>query len=176
MEYYFKGLLIVIRNIVAIPEPVLYRKAVKIKNVDANVQKLADDMVETLRSTTGVGLAAPQIGVSQRLIVVEFGGETDDEDVELYVVVNPEIVEASDEMVAGVEGCLSVPDMIGEVFRHEKITVKGLTVKGKPFKLKAEGWLARIFQHEIDHLNGIIYTDRAEKIWRPEKGEVIDDV
>ena len=91
----------------------------------------------------------------------------------LYVLVNPEIVEKSEELVLGIEGCLSVPELVGEVERHEKITVKALNRHGHPIKIKAEGWLARIFQHEIDHLEGIIYTDRTDKVWKPRDDEEI---
>ena len=163
-----------VRPIVKIPSAVLGRKAVKVKNFDAALSRLASDMVDTLRSTTGVGLAAPQIGVGEKIVVVEYSEEH--ETPELYVVVNPEIVDASDEMATGIEGCLSVPDLIGEVDRHEKITVKGQDIKGKALKFKPEGWLARIFQHEIDHLDGIIYTQRAARVWRPGENEAADEV
>ena len=162
-----------VRNIVKIPADVLGRKATKVKTFDKALEKLVEDMVDTLYSTTGVGLAAPQIGVGEKVIIVEYGEE--DEEPVLYAVVNPEIVEASEEMVKGIEGCLSVPDLIGEVDRHERITVKGQDVRGKPLKIKAEGWLARIFQHEIDHLDGILYTQRAGRVWRPGENEVYTD-
>ena len=163
-----------VRPIVKIPSAVLGRKAVKVKNFDAALERLASDMVDTLRSTTGVGLAAPQIGVGEKIIVVEYSEEH--ETPELYIVVNPEITDASDEMVTGIEGCLSVPDLIGEVDRHERIIVKGQDIKGKALKFKPEGWLARIFQHEIDHLDGIIYTQRAARVWRPGENEAADEV
>lgn len=162
-----------VRPIVKIPSQVLYRKAHKIKVFDDATARLAQDMTDTLFSTTGVGLAAPQIGVGDRLIVIHYGEE--DEDPVLYVVVNPEITERSEEMVSGVEGCLSVPGMIGEVDRHEKVTVKGFDVKGKALKIKAEGWLARIFQHETDHLDGILFTEQANRIWRPGENESYSD-
>ena len=162
-----------VRTIVKIPSAVLGRKATKVKNFDAALERLVSDMVDTLRSTTGVGLAAPQIGVGEKVIVIEYAEEN--ETPELYIVVNPEITDASNEMVTGIEGCLSVPDLIGEVDRHERITVKGQDVKGKPLKFKPEGWLARIFQHEIDHLDGILYTQRAERVWRPGENEAVAD-
>ena len=162
-----------VRPIVKIPSAVLGRKATKVKNFDPALERLAADMVDTLRSTTGVGLAAPQIGVGERVIVIEYAEEN--ESPMLYIVVNPEITDASEEMVTGIEGCLSVPDLIGEVDRHERITVKGQDVKGKPLKLKPEGWLARIFQHEIDHLDGILYTQRAGRVWRPGENEAFED-
>lgn len=162
-----------VRSIVKIPADVLGRKATKVKTFDKALERLVEDMVDTLYSTTGVGLAAPQIGVGEKIIIVEYGEEH--EEPVLYAVVNPEIVEASGEMVTGIEGCLSVPDLIGEVDRHEKITVKGQDIKGKQVKIKAEGWLARIFQHEIDHLDGILYTQRASRVWRPGENEAYTD-
>jgi peptide deformylase len=162
-----------IRPIVYIPDPVLRRKARKVTTVDKDLQVLVEDMIETLRDAPGVGLAAPQVGVSQRLIVVEYGDEEDeDAPKKLFVVVNPEITSVSEEMVDGVEACLSIPRLMGNVMRHEKVVVKGLNRYGKPAKYKLAGWLARIFQHEIDHLDGILYTDRASKVWRPKEEEV----
>lgn len=162
-----------LRPIVTLPEPVLRRKAHKVTEFGKELQVLIDDMVETMRQAPGVGLAAPQVGVSERVIVVEY--EEDDEDEnspkKLYALVNPEIVAASEETVLGIEGCLSVPRLIGEVERHEAIVVKALNRHGKPTKVKAEGWLARIFQHEMDHLEGVVFTDKATRIWQPKEGE-----
>src|SRR5688572_11587169 len=160
-----------LRKIVTLPEPVLRRKAHTINAFDKNLQTLIDDMIETMREAPGVGLAAPQINISERLIVVEYG-EEDDEEAEvqpkkLYVLINPDIVKKSEETLMGVEGCLSIPNLVGEVERHAAIQVKGLNRHGKPMKLKAKGWLARIFQHEIDHLNGVLFTERAIRVWRP---------
>jgi peptide deformylase len=164
-----------VREIVTIPDPVLRRKARKVTEVDADVRKLINEMVESMREAPGVGLAAPQVGVSSRVIVVEFGDEEDEDEnapKKLYALINPEIVEASeDEKVMGIEGCLSIPRLVGEVERFQRITIKGQNRHGKPVKLKAEGWLARIFQHEIDHLDGILYTDRATRVWQPKEGE-----
>jgi len=170
-----------VRQIVYIPDPVLRRKAHKITTFDADLKKLIDDMVETLRDAPGVGLAAPQIGLSERLVVVEYGKEDENGDEvgpkKLYAVINPEIIEASQETEMGIEGCLSVPDLVGEVERAVKIVVKAQNKQGKPIKIKAEGWLARIFQHEIDHLEGVIFTDRATRVWKPseEEKETIKD-
>src|SRR5215204_667084 len=155
-----------LRKIVTLPEPVLRRKAHSITKVDKNLQILIDDMVETMRDAPGVGLAAPQIGLTERLIVVEYYEHEEDEEKEdapkkVWAVLNPEIVKASEETLLGVEGCLSIPGLVGEVERHTSIQVKGLNKHGKPMKIKAEGWLARIFQHEIDHLNGVLFPDRA---------------
>ena len=161
-----------LRKIVTLPEPVLRRKARAVTTFDKNLQTLIDDMVDTMRDAPGVGLAAPQIGLSERLIVVEYYEKEEDEDKEdapkkVWAVLNPEIVKASDDMVMGIEGCLSIPNLVGEVERHSAVQIKGLNRHGKPMKIKAEGWLARIFQHEIDHLNGVMFTDRATRVWQP---------
>lgn len=161
-------------NIVKLPEPVLRRKAHKVTVFDKDLQTLIDSMVETMREAPGVGLAAPQVGISQRLIVVEYGDDEDeDAPAKLYVVANPEIIQTSEETELGVEGCLSIPNLVGEVDRNLKVTVKGYNRRGQPVRIKAEGWLARIFQHEIDHLEGVLFTDRATKVWRPAEGETV---
>ncbi len=161
-----------VMKIVSLPDPVLRRKAHKVLEFNKDLDILVKDMIDTMRNAPGVGLAAPQVGVSQRLIVIEYGDDDDEEaPKKLYVVVNPEVVTASEQIVNGVEACLSVPGLVGEVERYYGITVKGLNRKGKPVKIKAQGWLARIFQHEMDHLDGIVYTDRATEVWKPKEGE-----
>ena len=163
-----------IREIITLPDPNLRKKAHKVSDFGKDFQQLVNDMIETMREAPGVGLAAPQVAVSQRLIVVEFGDEEDEEiPQKLYVLANPEITSTSDDMLTGIEGCLSVPELIGEVERHRAVTVKGLDRYGKSRQIKAEGWLARIFQHEIDHLDGILYPDRADKVWKPAPDEEI---
>ena len=164
-----------LRKIVTLPEPVLRRKAHAVTKFDKNLQALIDDMIETMREAPGVGLAAPQIGLSERLIVVEYYEHEEDEENEenedapkkVWALLNPEVVKASEETLMGVEGCLSIPNLVGEVERHAAIQVRGLNRHGKPMKIKAKGWLARIFQHEIDHLNGILFTERATRVWQP---------
>jgi peptide deformylase len=161
-----------IREIVTLPDPMLRRKAHKVTQFDKDFQILVDDMIETMRQAPGVGLAAPQIGESTRLIVVEFGDEEDEEvPKKLYVMANPEIIAVSEETITGVEGCLSVLGLVGDVERYAAIVVKGLNRHGKPIKVKAEDWLARIFQHEMDHLDGILYPDRATRVWKPQTDE-----
>ena len=166
-----------LRTIVTLPDPVLRRKARPVTTFDKDLQTLIDDMVETMRDAPGVGLAAPQVGVSQRLIVIEYADPPEEGDEEkevtpkLYVVANPEIVKTSEEKVLGVEGCLSIPALVGEVDRYSMVQVKGLNRRGQPMKIKAEGWLARIFQHEIDHINGVVFPDRATRVWKPEPDE-----
>jgi peptide deformylase len=164
--------------IVSIPDAVLRRKAKKVTTFDKDLQTLIDDMIETMRVAPGVGLAAPQVDVSLRLIVVEYG-EDEDEDApkKLFTVINPEIVTTSEEMTDGTEACLSIPRIMGDVERHEKIVVKGYNRFGKPVKYKLSGWMARIFQHEIDHLEGVLFTDRASRIWRvSSEEEMVDNV
>ncbi len=169
-----------IREIITIPHPTLKRKARGVTQFDDKLQTLIDDMVETMRAAPGVGLAAPQVNVAERVIVVEYyENEEDDEDAadeentpeppkRLYAVVNPEITRASAETEDGAEGCLSIPGLLGDVERNYAITVRGKNRYGQPLTLKLKGWTARIFQHEIDHLNGILFTDRASKVWKPE--------
>jgi len=162
-----------IRNIVTVPAPVLRRKARRVTDFGLELQTLIDDMIETMRAAPGVGLAAPQVGVPLRVIVVEFGDE-EDESVppKLYVMVNPEITRRSRETEIGTEGCLSIPGLVGDVERALEVTVRGQSRRGQPMKLKVRGWLARIFQHEIDHLNGVLFTDLAERVWSPEEAAV----
>ncbi len=162
-----------VREIVTVPAPVLRRKAQRVKDFGPELQSLIDDMIDTMRAAPGVGLAAPQVGVPLRVIVVEFGDE-EDESVppKLYVMVNPEITRRSRETEIGTEGCLSIPGLVGDVERAVEITVRGQSRRGQPMKLKVRGWLARIFQHEIDHLNGVLFTDLAERVWSPEEEAV----
>jgi len=164
-----------LRPIITPENPVLRKKARAVKPADIPaLQTLLEDMLETMRAEPGVGLAATQIAVSQRVVVVEYAEPLPDDappdtprpKPALYAVINPEIVERSPEKVTGVEGCLSVPGYAGEVERHQAITVKALNRKGKPVKIKAQGWLARIFQHELDHLDGVLFIDRATHVWK----------
>jgi peptide deformylase len=164
-----------IRKIVTPPNPTLRQKAREVRSFDENLQKLIDDMVQTMRASKGVGLAAPQVDVSQRVIVIEYAEgqedpESEDEPKEptLYIMVNPEVSRQSIEKVTANEACLSLPGYFGEVERHDTVTVKGQNRRGDEVKLKAQGWLARVFQHEIDHLDGILYIDRATDIWKVE--------
>ncbi len=142
-----------VRRIVTLGEPVLRRPAKKIHRFDYSTQQLVDDLFDTLRAAPGSGLAAPQIGVSLRALVTIYEENE-------RVILNPEIVEISEEQEEGEEGCLSVPGWYGPVNRKLSLTIRGRNPKGKPIKIKTDGWEARIFQHEIDHLDGIMYTDR----------------
>lgn len=154
-----------IRQIITIPEPILRRKARKVTDFGPDLQTLLDDMVETMRIAPGVGLAAPQVNVPLRVIVVEYG-EDEDENIppKLYLVVNAEVTRFSTETEVGTEGCLSIPGIVGDVERSLAVTIKGMNRRGQPIRIKASGWLARIFQHEIDHLDGVLFTDRAEQV------------
>jgi peptide deformylase len=177
------------RTIVTLPDPVLRRKARSVTTFDKALQILVDEMIETMRNAPGVGLAAPQVGISERLIIVEYadppeepatapeeGVEIKEVKPKLYVMINPEIVKSSEETELGVEGCLSIPGLVGEVERFSAVQVRGLNRRGQPMKVKARGWLARIFQHEIDHLNGVVFPDIATKVWKPELDEEEDMV
>lgn len=157
-------------EIVTLPEPILRRKARKVSDFGKDLQNLIDNMVETMREAPGVGLAAPQVNVPLRVIVVEYGEDEEEEKPpKLYMVVNPEITRASSETEIGTEGCLSIPGFVGDVERPVSVTIKGQNRHGQPMKIKASGWLARIFQHEVDHLDGILFPDRAEKVWKMEE-------
>lgn len=157
--------------------PILRKKAIKVTSFDSKFQKLVDDMVETMIQAPGVGLAAPQVAVSQRLIVVRL---PDDEDSKkeygdmagkLFVVANPKIIKVSKTLVEGVEACLSIPGYYGKVDRHESVVITGLDRHGKEIRIKADDWLARVFQHEIDHLDGRLYIDIAKEVWKAEPEE-----
>jgi len=160
---------VAVRDIVTIPDPILYRKARKVTDFGKELQTLVDDMVETMRVAPGVGLAAPQVDVPLRVFVVEFGDEEDESvPLKLFTFVNPEITRFSKEQVTGTEGCLSIPDFVGDVDRSVSVVVKGMNRRGQPMRIKSSGWLARIFQHEVDHLNGILFIDRTERVWKLE--------
>jgi peptide deformylase len=139
---------------------VLRSKSRKVQRVTPKLVAFAQRMLETMREANGVGLAAPQVGALQRLIVVELPeDEENDQPRETYILFNPEVVKGQGEQI-GLEGCLSIPGYIGEVNRYEQITVKALNERGQPVRHKLEGYPARVFQHEIDHLDGVLYTDK----------------
>lgn len=165
-----------IREIITNPNTVLRRKARSVSEYGEDLQHLIDDMVETMRQEPGVGLAATQVNVSQRVIVVEYSDENGDVDEpappKLYVVINPEITRLSEEKEVSTEGCLSVPGLLGDVERRLEVTVKGKSRRGQPVKIKAKGWLARIFQHEVDHLDGVLFIDKAIKVWEMQEDTI----
>ncbi len=141
-------------------EPVLRKKCKKVGRVDKKIKKLAIDMVQTMKKGQGIGLAAPQVGVSKRVIVVQtdLGGQR------ILALVNPKIIKKSFETEVGEEGCLSFPGIFLEIKRAKEVEVGGLDIKGKKIKLEAKGLLARVFQHEIDHLDGILFFNRLSFI------------
>ena len=148
----------------------------RVRTFDAGLHKLLDDMVLTMREANGAGLAAPQIGLDQRISVIEWPEDPDkpEETLRRYEVINPEIVKAKG-AEEGQEGCLSLPGLAADVVRATFVLVKFQDRNGKETRLKTYDWLARIFQHEIDHLNGVLMTDRAETLYRiveNEAGEV----
>ncbi|MGQ9625846.1 MAG: peptide deformylase [Anaerolineae bacterium] len=156
-----------IRPLVHADDPLLRLKAKKVRRFGQAVKTLIDDMVETMHANGGLGLAAPQVGVSQRVIVIQLPEQEEDEKKDpwagkLIALCNPEIVRAKGDEEENEEGCLSVPGYVGLVRRAATVTVKGYNPQGKEVRIKATGLLARAFQHEIDHLDGILFIDRVE--------------
>ena len=137
------------------PDPVLRQRAKRIRAVDGSIHRLINDMLETMHSAPGVGLAAPQVGIPLRVIVICIPEQ------EAIALINPEIVRRRGERLVN-EGCLSVPGYIGEVKRSEAVTVKGRDPSGKEIRIRADELLAQALEHEIDHLNGVLYIDRLE--------------
>lgn len=154
-----KGRNMALRKIRKVPDAALRRKAKRVPVIDRSVQRLIGDMIETMRDASGVGLAAPQVGVSLRVIVLQMPEE------EPLVMINPEIVRCSEEGEV-TEACLSVPGYCGQIKRFGKVTVKGQDRQGKALRVKGTDLLAQALQHEIDHLDGRLYIDRIES---PEK-------
>jgi len=142
-------------SIRTLPNPVLRRKARRVNSIDGSIQKLIDDMIDTMRVASGVGLAAPQIGVSLRIAVIEIPGG------EVITLINPEIIKRQGERVVQ-EACLSVPGYQGEVKRSVVVKVKARDRQGKEIRLKGEELLAQALEHELDHLNGTLYIDHIE--------------
>jgi peptide deformylase len=139
-----------------VPDPILRKKTKRITTIDKSIKKLIADMLETLHAEEGrAGLAAPQVGVSLRLTVI---GIPEQEDI---ILINGEIVKRKGQRLVS-EGCLSIPGYVGELYRAETVTAKGLDANGKEIRIKGEGLLAQALEHEIDHLNGVLYIDRLE--------------
>ena len=145
------------RNILIYPDPFLLKKAAPVSRVDEKVRELIRDMFETMRAASGVGLAAPQLGVGKRVIIVDISHV--EKEVAPLALVNPEIVESRG-LEEGTEGCLSLPGIEGVVPRAEFVLVKALDEQGRPVQIAAHGFLARALQHEIDHLDGVLFIDR----------------
>jgi peptide deformylase len=145
-----------VRAIRVLPDPVLRQKAKKVSKIDTSIQQIIDDMIETVRSASGIGLAATQIGVPLKIAVIEIPGE------EVIVLVNPEIIKKEGERIIG-EACLSVPGYQGEIKRSVCVKVKARDRKGRNIRIKGDELLAQALEHELDHLNGILYIDRIEE-------------
>lgn len=141
-----------IRTIHHLPDPVLRRKAKRISAIDSSIQRLIDDMLETMQQANGVGLAAPQVGISLRVVVIQMPGE------ESIVIINPKMVKRAGEREV-TEGCLSIPGYAGEIKRSVSVTVKGQNRQGKAIRFKATDLMAQALEHELDHLNGTLYID-----------------
>jgi peptide deformylase len=155
-----------IRFIVKDPDPVLREHAKPVPKITPNIHKLLDDMAETMYEAQGVGLAAPQIGILKRVIVMDCGEEHGG----LIELINPEIISKEGEQY-GPEGCLSIPGLQGDVRRAQKCAAKGWDRNGNEIIVEGTDLLARCIQHEVDHLNGVLFTDVADKVYRPEPEE-----
>ena len=159
--------------------PLLRRQALRVSDFGDEFQTLVDDMTDTMIDAEGVGLAGPQVARSLRVIIArlpdnEESREAYGEDAGLlYVLANPRVVWRSEGSATGVEGCLSLPGLLGEVERRESIEIAGQDRWGTPTRLTVEGWLARVFQHEMDHLDGVLYIDIATRVWRPDAAEAL---
>ena len=148
-------------------DSILLKPANRVRDFGPTLHKLLDDMVETVREAPGVGVAAPQVGIDWRVSVVEYplDEEKPEETMRVYELINPEIIKAKGSEV-GQEGCLSIPGIAADVDRATYVLVRAQDRFGKEFRIKAYDWLARIFQHEIDHLQGVLMTDKAEQLYR----------
>ncbi len=151
-------------EVLQVGQPVLRQRSLKVTTFDDGLSRLAEDMIETMHEANGVGLAAPQVGIARRLIVVEM---PDDESYpypgQRWVLANPEIVKASRETETDLEGCLSVTGYVGMVERATEIVIRAQDLTGRQVRLRAEGYVARVFQHEMDHLDGVLYVDVAQE-------------
>ncbi len=179
-----------VREIIYADDPQLRVKSRPVKRIDADTRRLIADMMETMQAADGIGLAAIQIGVPKRVIVVWLPEEDEDGDEghngrkthvqtppprnrQLYAIVNPKITRHSREMEEGIEGCLSVPGLVGMVPRHTAVVVRGMDPQGRKIRIRANGLLARVLQHEIDHCEGVLFIDYItdpNKIWSVEEG------
>lgn len=155
-----------VREIKTYPEKVLRQKAAPVESIDTEFQRLIDDMIETMYAAPGIGLAAPQVGVSKQLIVIDISHrEEEKQKTPLLVLINP-VVKASEGEIESEEGCLSLPGYTATVKRAEKVFVQALDREGRPVSIEGEGLLCRALQHEIDHLNGTLLIDRISSIKR----------
>ncbi|MDV4159207.1 peptide deformylase [Rhizobium brockwellii] len=153
-----------IKPLIILPDPVLRQLSKPIERVDSDLQRLADDMLETMYDAPGIGLAAIQIGVPRRMLVIDIAREGEEKQPQVFI--NPEIVKSSDERSVYEEGCLSIPDYYAEVERPAVVSVKYLDRNGKEQTVEADGLLATCLQHEIDHLNGVLFIDYISRLKR----------
>jgi peptide deformylase len=153
-----------IRPLILLPDPVLRKVSKPVEQVDAELRKLSDDMLETMYDAPGIGLAAIQIGIPLRMLVIDLAKE--DEPNDPHVFINPEIVARSGEPNVHEEGCLSIPDYYAEVERPDSVTVSYVGTDGKQKEIAADGMMATCLQHEIDHLNGVLFIDHLSKLKR----------
>ncbi|WP_421358587.1 peptide deformylase [Agrobacterium rosae] len=153
-----------IKPLIILPDPLLRQQSKPIEQVDAEITRLADDMLDTMYDAPGIGLAAIQIGVPRRMLVIDISRE--DEDRNPVVFINPEILKMSDDVSAYEEGCLSIPDYYAEVERPASLTVAYIDRDGKKQTVEADGLLATCLQHEMDHLNGVLFIDHISRLKR----------
>jgi peptide deformylase len=153
-----------IRPLIILPDPLLRQVSKPVERVDDELRKLADDMLATMYDAPGIGLAAIQIGIPLRMLVIDLAKE--DEAPDPHVIINPEIVARGDEVNVHEEGCLSIPDYYAEVERPDTVTVRYLDKEGKPREMAADGLMATCLQHEFDHLNGVLFIDHISKLKR----------
>ena len=160
-----------LRKVKKYPDPILRRKAEEVKDDDEEIHVIIEDMFETMEEEVGIGLAAPQIGISKRIITISIG----EKGFERLALINPVITSSSEECVNYEEGCLSLPGISADVNRPERVTVQGTTKNGSVVEITASGMLARVLQHEIDHLNGVLFIDRlSQKGIKRIEGELDD--
>jgi len=155
-----------IMPVIKMDNPLLHRKAKRVRKVDDSIQKLIDNMIETMHDIEGVGLAAPQVGVPLQVVVIQLPDEED-----VITLINPEVVKISEETEMMMEGCLSLPGYNGDVKRSTSVTVKARDRQGKPIRIKGEGLMAQVLQHETDHINGIVFVDHLESMDELRKNE-----
>ncbi|MDD1497138.1 UNVERIFIED_ORG: peptide deformylase [Agrobacterium larrymoorei] len=153
-----------IKPLIILPDPLLRQQSKPVETVDSEIQRLADDMLETMYDAPGIGLAAIQIGVARRMLVIDLS--RDDEENKPQVFINPEILKVSDDVSTYEEGCLSIPDYYAEVERPASLTVGYVDRDGKQQTIEADGLLATCLQHEIDHLNGVLFIDHISRLKR----------
>ncbi len=159
-----------IMPVIKMDNPVLHRKAKKVRKIDSSIQKLIDDMIDTMHDVEGVGLAAPQVGVPLQVIVIQMPDEE-----EVITLINPEILKNSEESEMMTEGCLSLPGYRGEVKRFTSVTVKARDREGKLIRVRGEGLMAQALQHEVDHINGIVFVDHLDSMDKLEKTKEEDE-